>query len=43
MMAMAGGNVMARAAGAPTNMVPGELNVIAMVSGRWEFIPGATR
>lgn len=43
MMAMAGGNASARAVGAPTNMVPGELNVIAMVSGRWEFIPGATR
>ena len=43
MMAIAGGNVMARAVGAPTNMVPAELNVIAMVSGRWEFIPGTTR
>lgn len=43
MMAMAAGNVMVRAAGAPTNMMPAELNVIAMVSGRWEFIPGATR
>jgi uncharacterized protein len=43
MLAMAGGNVMSRSAGAPTNMVPAELNVIAMVSGRWEFIPGATR
>jgi len=43
-MMMASGNVaMARAAGAPTNIVPGELNVIAMVSGRWEFIPGAAR
>ena len=43
MMAMAGGTAMARAVGAPTNMVPAELNVIAMVSGRWEFIPGTTR
>jgi uncharacterized protein YggE len=43
MLAMVGGNVMARAAGAPTNMVPAELNVIAMVSGRWEFIPGTSR
>lgn len=43
MLAMAGGNVAARAAGAPTNMVPGELNVTAMVSGRWEFIPGPSR
>lgn len=34
---------MASAAGAPTNVVPGELNVIAMVSGRWEFIPGPSR
>jgi uncharacterized protein YggE len=42
-MAMAGGNVAMRAAGAPTNIVPGELTVIAMVSGRWEFIPGASR
>jgi uncharacterized protein YggE len=33
----------ARAAGAPTNIVPGELNITAMVSGRWEFIPGASR
>ena len=43
MLAMAAGNVSVRAAGAPTNMVPAELNVIAMVSGRWEFIPGAAR
>lgn len=42
-MMMAAGNVSLRAAGAPTNIVPGELTVIAMVSGRWEFIPGATR
>jgi uncharacterized protein YggE len=41
-LASAGGMAMARA-GAPTNIVPGELNVVAMVSGRWEFIPGATR
>jgi uncharacterized protein YggE len=34
---------MARAPGAPTNIAPGELNVTAMVSGRWEFIPGPTR
>jgi hypothetical protein len=34
---------MARAVGAPTNMMPAELNVIATVSGRWEFIPGASR
>jgi len=39
----AGGNVQMRAAGAPTNIVPAELNVTAMVSGRWEFIPGPTR
>ena len=32
-----------RAAGAPTNIVPGELNITAMVSGRWEFIPGTSR
>ena len=32
-----------RAPGAPTNINPGELNITAMVSGRWEFIPGATR
>jgi uncharacterized protein YggE len=38
---LAGGS--ARVAGAPTNIVPGELNVTAMVSGRWEFIPGPTR
>ena len=43
MMAMAAGNVMVRSPGAPTNMVPAELNVIATVSGRWEFIPGASR
>jgi len=43
MMAMAGGNVAVRAVGAPTNVVPGELTVIAVVSGRWEFIPGASR
>ena len=42
-MMAAAGNVMVRSAGAPTNMVPAELNVIAMVSGRWEFIPGASR
>jgi uncharacterized protein YggE len=41
-MMEAGGMAMARAA-APTNIVPGELTVIAMVSGRWEFIPGASR
>lgn len=40
-MMLAGGQ--ARAAGAPTNIVPGELNISAMVSGRWEFIPGASR
>ena len=39
----AGGNVGMRAAAAPTNIVPGELNITAMVSGRWEFIPGPTR
>lgn len=39
----AAASVLASAPGAPTNMVPGELNVIAMVSGRWEFIPGASR
>jgi uncharacterized protein YggE len=33
----------ARVAGAPTNIVPGELNITALVSGRWEFIPGPTR
>jgi uncharacterized protein YggE len=38
---LAGG--MARAAGAPTNIAPGELNITAMVSGRWEFISGPTR
>jgi len=27
----------------PTNIVPGELNITAMVFGRWEFIPGASR
>lgn len=42
LLASAGGMAMARA-GAPTNLIPGELNVIAMVSGRWEFIPGPTR
>ena len=40
---MAAGNVAMRAAGAPTNIVPGELTVISTVSGRWEFIPGASR
>ena len=25
----------------PTNIVPGEINVTAMVFGRWEFIPGS--
>lgn len=35
--------VAGRAAGAPTNIVPGELNITAMVSGRWEFIPGTSR
>jgi uncharacterized protein YggE len=30
-------------ASAPTRIVPGELNVTALVSGRWEFIPGASR
>jgi len=33
----------ARVPGAPTNIVPGELNITALVSGRWEFIPGPTR
>lgn len=28
---------------AATNIVPGELNVTAMVLGRWEFIPGTSR
>jgi uncharacterized protein YggE len=32
-----------RAPGAPTNITPGELNITAMVAGRWEFIPGPTR
>jgi uncharacterized protein YggE len=41
-MMEASGMAMARAA-APTNIAPGELTIIAMVSGRWEFIPGATR
>jgi uncharacterized protein YggE len=41
-MMEAGGMAMARAA-SPTNIVPGELTVVAMVSGRWEFIPGGTR
>jgi uncharacterized protein len=27
----------------PTNIVPGELNITAMVFGRWEFIPAASR
>jgi uncharacterized protein YggE len=39
----AGGNVQMRAPAAPTNIAPGELNVTAIVSGRWEFIPGAAR
>jgi uncharacterized protein YggE len=39
----AGGNVGMRAAAAPTNIAPGELNVTAIVSGRWEFIPGPSR
>jgi uncharacterized protein len=43
MLGMAGTNVAARAVGAPTNMVPGELTIIAVVSGRWEFIPGPPR
>jgi uncharacterized protein len=38
---LAGGQ--ARAAGAPTNIAPGELNITATVSGRWEFIPGPSR
>lgn len=42
-MMEAGGNILASRAAAPTNIVPGELNVIAMVSGRWEFIPGTSR
>lgn len=32
-----------RAGSAPTNIAPGELNVTALVSGRWEFIPGTSR
>jgi uncharacterized protein YggE len=39
----AGGNVQMRAAAAPTNIAPAELNITAIVSGRWEFIPGASR
>ena len=27
----------------PTNIVPGELTITAMVFGRWEFIPGTSR
>jgi uncharacterized protein YggE len=27
----------------PTNIVPAELNITAVVFGRWEFIPGASR
>lgn len=42
-MVMAAANISVRGAGAPTNIVPGELTVIAMVLGRWEFIPGASR
>lgn len=42
-LGMAGGNVAVRGVGAPTNMVPGELTVVAMVSGRWEFVPGPSR
>jgi uncharacterized protein YggE len=41
-MIEAGAMAMPRAA-APTNIVPGELTVIAIVSGRWEFIPGPSR
>jgi uncharacterized protein len=32
-----------RVTSAPTNIAPGELNVTALVSGRWEFIPGISR
>jgi uncharacterized protein len=35
--------VVATAGGSATNIVPAELNVTAMVFGRWEFIPGTTR
>lgn len=42
-MMEAGGMVMASRAAAPTNIVPGELTVMAIVSGRWEFIRGGSR
>ena len=35
--------VVATAGGSPTNIVPAELNVTALVFGRWEFIPGTPR
>jgi hypothetical protein len=43
MTSVAGG--MANIAAAPpvTSIVPGELNVIAQVFGRWEFVPGPSR
>jgi uncharacterized protein len=35
--------VATRGTSTPTSIVPGELNVTALVSGRWEFIPGSSR
>lgn len=35
--------VVTTAGASPTNIVPAELNVTAMVFGRWEFIPGTSR
>ena len=36
-------NVLASSVASPTNIVPAELNVTAIVFGRWEFIPGTSR
>lgn len=36
-------NLLAAAASVATRIVPGELTVTALVSGRWEFIPGTSR
>ena len=35
--------VVTGASAGPTNIVPGELTIAAMVFGRWEFIPGTSR
>jgi uncharacterized protein len=40
---VAGGTAGLSPAPPPTSIIPGELNVIAQVFGRWEFVPGPSR